>query len=65
MTAIIIVEGTSCEHCERTVEEALRGVDGMSDATADRDAREASVEGDADVSALRRAVEDAGYAADA
>jgi len=33
----------SCEHCERTVEEALRGVDGVSDATADRDAGEASV----------------------
>ena len=65
MTTIITVEGMSREHCERTVEEALQGVDGVSDATADRDAGEASVKGDADVSVLHRAVEDAGYAADA
>jgi copper chaperone CopZ len=36
MTTTITVEGMSCEHCERTIEEALQGVSGASDARADR-----------------------------
>jgi copper chaperone CopZ len=61
----IAVEGMSCEGCERTVEAALRGVDGVTDATADRTADSAAVEGDADPAALVGAVEDAGYSASA
>jgi len=63
MTTTITVEGMSCGHCEATVEEALEGVSGVSDATADREAARASVEGEADVGTLVRAVEDAGYEA--
>jgi copper chaperone CopZ len=65
MTTTITVEGMSCGHCEQTVEEALRGVSGVTDATADREAERASVDGDADVRALVQAVEDAGYTAHA
>jgi copper chaperone len=65
MTQTITVEGMTCEHCEQTVEEALRDVSGVTDATADREAEQASVDGDVDVSALVRAVEDAGYTASA
>jgi copper chaperone CopZ len=65
MTTTITVEGMSCEGCERTIEETLRDVNGVTDATADRAADSASVEGDADVATLVRAVEDAGYTADA
>ncbi|WP_423999172.1 CopZ family metallochaperone [Haloarcula salina] len=65
MTTTITVEGMTCGHCEQTVEEALRDVSGVTDATADRDAEQASVEGDADATALVQAVEDAGYTADA
>lgn len=65
MTTTITVEGMTCEHCEQTVEEALRDARGVTDATADREVERASVEGDADVSALVRAVEDAGYIAHA
>ncbi|MFB6354040.1 MAG: heavy-metal-associated domain-containing protein [Halobacteriales archaeon] len=65
MATTITVEGMTCEHCEQTVEEALRGVTGVTDASADREAERASVEGDAEVSALVRAVEDAGYTASA
>ncbi|MDX1746276.1 MAG: cation transporter, partial [Halobacteriales archaeon] len=36
MTTTITVEGMSCDHCEQAVEEALRGVNGVTDATADR-----------------------------
>lgn len=59
----ITVEGMSCEHCERTVGEALRSVDDVTDATVDREAERASVEGDADPEELVQAVEDAGYTA--
>jgi len=65
MSTTITVEGMSCGHCEQTVEEALREVSGVTDATADREAERASVEGDADVTALVQAVEDAGYTAHA
>jgi copper chaperone CopZ len=61
MTTIITVEGMSCDHCERSVEEALHEVSGVSSATADREREQVSVEGDADLAALVRAVENAGY----
>ncbi|WP_256300738.1 heavy-metal-associated domain-containing protein [Haloarchaeobius salinus] len=65
MTTTITVEGMSCGHCEQTVEEALAGVAGVTGASADRESAQATVEGDADVSALLAAVEDAGYTAQA
>jgi copper chaperone CopZ len=61
----LTVEGMSCGHCEQTVEEALREVNGVTDASADHEARQASIDGDADVTALVQAVEDAGYTAKA
>ena len=63
--ATLSVEGMSCGHCEQTVEEALRGVNGVTDASADNEAGQANVEGDADVAELIQAVEDAGYSAHA
>ena len=63
MSSAITVEGMTCGHCEQTVEEALREVSGVTDATADREAEQASVDGDADTTALVQAVEDAGYTA--
>lgn len=65
MATTITVEGMSCEHCERTVEDALRAVEGATDATADHEAGRASVDGDVDATVLVRAVEDAGYDAQA
>lgn len=65
MGKIITVEGMSCEHCEQTVEDALQSVGGVTDASADHESGQASVDGDADVMALVQAVEDAGYTASA
>lgn len=65
MSATITVEGMTCGHCEQTVEDALREVSGVTDVTADRGAEQASIDGDADVTALVQAVEDAGYTAHA
>lgn len=63
MTTIITIEGMTCGHCEQTVEEALHGVPGVIDVTADREDDQASVDGDADSTALIDAVEDVGYTA--
>lgn len=61
MTTTITVEGMSCEHCEQTIEEALQGISGVSDARADHDSERATIEGAPDSDAIVRAVEDAGY----
>ncbi|MCQ4332234.1 heavy-metal-associated domain-containing protein [Natronomonas sp. F2-12] len=63
MSRTITVEGMSCEHCERTVEEALEDVDGVARARADRAAGEVKIEGAADPDRLVAAVEDTGYGA--
>lgn len=65
MSTTLTVEGMTCGHCEQTVEEALEGVTGVSDATADREAERVTVEGGADPDDLIAAVEDAGYEASA
>ncbi|WP_336037959.1 heavy-metal-associated domain-containing protein [Halobacterium yunchengense] len=61
MAQTLTVRGMSCGGCESTVEDALRGVDGVTGASADRETDTATVEGDADPGALVAAVEDAGY----
>jgi len=61
MSRTLTVEGMSCGHCERSVEEALEGVAGVEEATADRESASATVEGDADPDALVAAVSEAGY----
>lgn len=63
MTTTISVEGMSCDHCEQTIEDALRGVANVSAAHADRETETATVEGAPDTAALVQAVEDAGYTA--
>ncbi|GAB3686721.1 heavy-metal-associated domain-containing protein [Salinarchaeum chitinilyticum] len=65
MSRTLTVEGMSCGHCEQSVEDALESVAGVDDATADREAEQATVEGDADPDALVAAIEDAGYEASA
>jgi len=65
MTQTITVEGMTCGHCEQTVEEALEDVDGVTEATADREAESVTVEGSAGTDVLVDAATDAGYDASA
>ncbi|WP_226482077.1 CopZ family metallochaperone [Natrinema amylolyticum] len=65
MSQTITVEGMSCEHCEQTVEDALEDVAGVESVDVDRDAEQATVEGDAETADLVSAVNDAGYDATA
>ncbi|MEE6210600.1 heavy metal-associated domain-containing protein [Salarchaeum sp. III] len=61
----LTVSGMTCGHCEQKVEDALSGVEGVTEASADRELGTATVEGDADTDVLVAAVEDAGYDASA
>ncbi|OAQ52994.1 heavy metal transporter [Natrinema mahii] len=65
MSLTITVEGMSCEHCERTVEDALEGIDGVESVAVDREAERVTIEGDADPQTLVSAVDEAGYEASA
>jgi len=60
------IEGMSCQHCVKAVEQALTGVNGVERVVdVDLDAGEARVEGNADTASLIAAVEDEGYTASA
>lgn len=65
MTTTLTVTGMTCEHCEQKVIDALEAVDGVQSAAADREAEQATIEGEADVDRLVAAVQDAGYEASA
>ncbi|UIO99311.1 heavy-metal-associated domain-containing protein [Halobaculum sp. CBA1158] len=52
------IDGMTCGGCEANVVEALEGVDGVDEASADHEANEAVVEGDADPLDLIAAVPD-------
>ena len=61
----LAVEGTNCTRCEQSVADALTDVEGVTDVAVDWGDASATVEGDADVSALVVAVDEAGYTAHA
>jgi copper chaperone CopZ len=65
MTKIeLTVRGLHCEGCERSLETAVRRLDGVVSAKADRPAKRLVVEllpGHADAAAIRRRVEEAGF----
>lgn len=55
------IEGMSCQHCQRAVQEALGSVPGVVSVDVNLENGSANVEGDADLRALRAALEEAGY----
>ncbi|HEV7368306.1 heavy-metal-associated domain-containing protein [Arenibaculum sp.] len=55
------VDGMTCGHCAQTVTRAVEAVPAVERALVDLKAGEVSVEGDAEETAVRRAIEDAGY----
>lgn len=60
------VEGMSCEHCVKTVTEALEELDGVKKAKVNLKKGEAKVKYDSEntsIDVLTKAVEDAGYKA--
>lgn len=57
------VPGISCGHCAAHIEGALAVLDGVSAVRVDVAAKQVSVDGDADETALRSALAEAGYPA--
>ena len=66
-TATLKISGMSCQHCVRTVESALQGVNGVASAAVDLSKGRAVVEYDpaqTNPRALANVVMDEGYAAE-
>ena len=61
METVIKVEGMMCPHCKAMVEKVCKAVAGTTDAVVDLQAKIVTVQGDADVDALKKAIVDAGY----
>jgi copper chaperone CopZ len=64
----VVVHGLHCTGCERSLEAAIRRLDGVISAKADRTSERLVVDvlpGQADAAAIRRRVEDAGFKAPA
>jgi len=61
METIIKVNGMMCGHCKAMVEKVCKAVPGTVDAVVDLEAKNVTVTGSADVSALKQAITDAGY----
>lgn len=64
MERVYMVPGMNCGHCERAVMSELHAVAGVTDVAVDLEAKRVVVRGEAlDDTALRAAIEDAGYRA--
>ena len=61
METVIYVNGMMCPHCKARVEQVCKAVAGTVDAVVDLQAKNVTVTGDADVTALKKAITDAGY----
>ncbi|MCL1911903.1 MAG: heavy-metal-associated domain-containing protein [Leptospirales bacterium] len=56
------IKGMNCSHCSAAVNEAIRGVPGVSDVEVKLDEKRAYIKGDASLKdAIVRAVKDAGF----
>jgi len=63
MTTELNISGMSCGHCVKAVETALKGVPGVQDVQIDLSGGKATVQGEADQTALIAAVTEEGYGA--
>jgi copper ion binding protein len=63
MTKKIFIEGMSCNHCVRHVQEALQELSAVKEVSVNLNEKHALVHlnGDVEDSALKNAIEDAGY----
>ncbi|MFW6003030.1 MAG: heavy-metal-associated domain-containing protein [Halanaeroarchaeum sp.] len=61
MSITVTVTDMSCDGCEEIVEGAVEDVRGVESVEAEREAQTVTVEGDADVEAVKEAIDFAGY----
>ncbi len=65
MTRIYRVPGISCDHCKHAIEGEVGQVAGVDRVGVDVEQRTVTVSGDADDSAVRAAIDEAGYEVEA
>ena len=58
---VLTIEGMICSHCQMTVEKALIEVPGVTGARVDLAKKHAIIAGSADLTAMARAVDEAGF----
>ena len=63
MTTELTVNGMTCGHCEKAVQNALKSVPGVQDVRVNLQDGTATVQGDSDPQALVAAVTEEGYGA--
>lgn len=61
METVIKVNGMMCPHCKARVESVCKEVPGTTDAVVDLQEKQVTVSGNADITALKKAITDAGY----
>lgn len=61
MQHVFNVQGMTCGHCERSVTQAVQGVDGQAQVRIDRTAQRVEVESSASREALGAAIAEEGY----
>ncbi len=61
MTEIIKVEGMMCPHCKARLEDVCKGIAGVADAVVDLHAKQVTITGETDISAVKQAILNAGY----
>jgi len=61
MTTVIKVDGMMCPHCKARVESVCKAIPGTVDAVVDLQEKQVTVNGEASVDALKKAITDAGY----
>ena len=61
MEKVIKVEGMMCPHCQARVESVCKGIAGVTDAVVDLKLKQVTVQGDADITAVKKAISDSGY----
>ncbi len=60
-TSVYAVPGISCDHCKHAIEGAVSSVAGVEGVEVDVPARTATVVGEVDETAVRAAIDEAGY----
>lgn len=61
METVIHAEGMMCTHCQARVEKLCNEMPGVTQAVVDLKAKTVTIQGDADIAAVKKAINDAGY----
>ncbi|MBP7735341.1 MAG: heavy-metal-associated domain-containing protein [Spirochaetes bacterium] len=64
MKQVLLTPDMSCKHCKMTIENAVKGLRGVSNVNADPDTKKVEIDFDetlVTIDAIKRAIEEAGY----